>query len=59
MMLGVLCRGGCKAEGAAGDSRRTPGQMAQGVLCLCVRSCISIHAQARLVTGKDSGTNGS
>lgn len=52
-------REGCKAKGVAGDSRRTCGQVAQGVLCLRVRFCVSIHAQAGLVTGKDSSTGGS
>lgn len=53
-----LCRAGCKPGELAGESRRTHGQVAQGVLCLCVRSCVSTHAQAGLVTGKGSSTNG-
>lgn len=54
-----LCRAGCKPGELAGESRRTHGQVAQGVVSLCVRSYVSTHAQAGLVTGKGSSTNGS
>lgn len=57
--VACFAQDGGKPGGVAEESRRTYDQVPQVVLSLCVRSCVLIHTQAGLITGKDSSANGS